>query len=89
MDRQTTQGRPVRGIQGWDLGLEAEIWASKLGFGPQGGDLVLSLGFGPRGWDLVLKDGIWASRLVYGPQGWDLGLEAEIWALRLGFGSRG
>ena len=23
--------------RGWDLGLEVEIWASRLGFGPRGG----------------------------------------------------
>ena len=32
------------------MGLEAGIWASRLGFGPQG-------------WDLDLKAGIWALRL--------------------------
>ena len=36
----------------WDLGLEAGIWASRLGFGPQD-------------WDLGLKTGIWASRLGF------------------------
>ena len=29
------------GPQGWDLGVNAGIWASKLGFGRQGGDLGL------------------------------------------------
>ena len=37
---------------GWDLGLEARIWA-------------LRLGFGPRDWDLGLETGIWASRLGF------------------------
>ena len=54
------------------MGLKAGIWASGLGFGPQG-------------WDLGLKAGIWASRLGLGPQGWDLGFETGIWASRLGF----
>ena len=34
------------------MGLEARIWASRLGFGP-------------RDWDLGLKTGIWASRLGF------------------------
>ena len=38
------------------MGLEARIWALRLGFGPQV-------------WDLGLKAGIWASRLRYGPGG--------------------
>ena len=41
------------------MGLEARIWASRLGFGP-------------RGWDLGLEAGIWASRLEFGPRDWDL-----------------
>ena len=52
------------------MGLEAGIWASRLGFGP-------------RNWDLGLDTGIWASRLGSGPRGWYLGLEAGIWASRL------
>ena len=54
------------------MGLKDVIWASRLGFGPQG-------------WDLGLEAGIWSLRLEYGPQGWDLVLEAVIWASRLGF----
>ena len=34
------------------MGLEARIWASRLGFGP-------------RDWDLGLETGIWASRLGF------------------------
>ena len=44
--------RPESGPPGQDLGLEARIWASRLGFGP-------------RDWDLDLKTGIWASRLGF------------------------
>ena len=58
------------------MGLKAGIWASRLGFGPQG-------------WDLGLKVGFWASRLGLGAQGWDLGLKAGFWASRLGFGPQG
>ena len=46
------------------MGLEAEIWALRLGFGPQGLDLDL------EAW-------IWVSRLGFRPQGRDLGLEAK------------
>ena len=42
------------GLKGWDLGLEADIWA-------------LRLIFKPVGWDLGLKDGIWALRKGFGP----------------------
>ena len=28
------------GSRGWDLGLEAGIWALRMGFGPEGWDLV-------------------------------------------------
>merc|ERR1711911_320238 len=41
-------------LQGWDLSLEARIWASRLGFGAS------RLGFEPRGWDLSLEARIWA-----------------------------
>ena len=34
----------------WDLGLEVGIWASRLGFGPQG-------------WDMGLEAEIWAWKL--------------------------
>ena len=37
----------------WDLGLEVGIWASRLGFGPQG-------------WDMGLEAEIWAWRLGEG-----------------------
>ena len=57
------------------MGLEAKIWASRLGFGPGG----LDLGF--EAW-------IWVSRLGFRPQGWDLGLKARIWAMRRGGGIR-
>ena len=57
------------------MGLEAELWA-------------LRLGFGPRGWDLRLKDGVRASRMGFGPKGWDLGLETRIWVSKLGFEDR-
>ena len=40
------------GPQGWDLGLETGIWASRLEFGP-------------RDWDFGLETGIWASRLGF------------------------
>ena len=73
---------------GWDLGLKAGIWASRLGFGPHGWELGLKagiwawrLGFGPRGWNLGLEAGIWASRVESGPRGWDLGLEAGVMGL--------
>ena len=59
-----------------DLGLMSEIWASGLGFGPQG-------------WDFGLKAGIWPSWLEFGPQGWELSLKAGIWAIRLGSGLQG
>ena len=49
----------------WDLGLKTGIWASRLGFVPQGRN------FG-------LKAGIWTSRLGFGPQGWDPGLKARF-----------
>ena len=50
---------------GWDLDLEAEIWASRLGFRPQD-------------WDLGLQVRIWASRLEFGPRDWDLrGVDGE------------
>ena len=42
------------GLKGWDLGLEADIWA-------------LRLIFKRVGWDLGLKDGIWALRKGFGP----------------------
>ena len=42
------------------MGLEARIWALRLGFGPQD-------------WDLGLEAGIWAWRLRYGPGGWGEG----------------
>ena len=38
---------------GWDLGLEVEIWAPRLGFGP-------------KGLDMSLKAEIWAWRLGEG-----------------------
>ena len=38
------------------MGLEAGIWASRLGFEP-------------RGWDLGLEASIWALMLEYGLQG--------------------
>ena len=41
------------------MGLEARIWALRLGFGPQG-------------WDLGLETVIWAARLEFGPRDWDL-----------------
>ena len=41
------------------MGLEPGIWASRLGFGPQG-------------WNLGLKTGIFTSRLEFRPQDWDL-----------------
>ena len=47
------------------MGLEAKIWALRLGFGPQG-------------LDLGLETGIWASRLEFGPRDWDLrGVDGE------------
>ena len=68
----------ILGLAFW---LEAGIWASRLGFGPQGWDLGLesriwasSLGFGPRGKDLGLEDRTLASKLGFGPRGWDLDL---------------
>ena len=48
--------------RGWDLGLKAGIWASRLGFGP-------------RGWDLSLETEIGASRLGIELRGWDLDLK--------------
>ena len=47
------------------MGLEAGIWA-------------LRLGFGPRDWDLGLETGIWASRLEFGPRDWILSLETGV-----------
>ena len=44
------------------MGHKAEIWASKLIFGPQGWDSGLKAEIWPQGWDL-------ASRLGFGPQG--------------------
>ena len=41
------------------MGLGSEIWALRLGLGPQG-------------WDLGLEAGIWAWRLGFRPGGWDL-----------------
>ena len=41
------------------MGLETEIWAFRLGFGPLGWDFV------PQDWDLGLQTGIWASRLGF------------------------
>ena len=78
------------------MGLEAEIWALRLGFGPQGLDLGLEagiwasrLGFRPQCWDLGIQAGILSSRLRFWPQGWDLGLQVGIWASRLGSGTPG
>ena len=42
------------------MGLGSEIWALRLGFGPQD-------------WDLGLEAEIWASRLRYRPGGWGEG----------------
>ena len=50
------------------MGLEAGIWALRLGFGPQTGIWALRLGFWPKEWDLGLKDRIWTLRLGFGPQ---------------------
>ena len=47
------------------MGLEAGIWTSRLGFGPQD-------------WDLGLMAKIWALRLRFGPGHWDLGLVGGI-----------
>ena len=44
----------------WNLGLEVEIWALRVGFWPQD-------------WDLGLEAGIWASKLSNGPGGWGEG----------------
>ena len=52
----------ILGLAFW---LEAGIWASRLGFGPQG-------------WDSGLESRIWASSLGFGPRSKDLGLEARI-----------
>ena len=42
------------GLQGWDLGLKAGIWASRLGLGPLAQMITLPfLGSGPEG-DKVL-----------------------------------
>ena len=57
---------------GWDLSLEAWIWAWRLGF-----EL--------HDWDMSFMTGIWASMLGFELQCWDLSLEAGIWASRLGF----
>ena len=57
------------------MGLEAEIFAWRLGFGP-------------GGWGLGLEAGFWAWRLGFGPGGWDLGLVAGIWASRLVLSSK-
>ena len=40
------------GLHGWDLGLQARIWA-------------LRLVFGPRDWDLGLETRIWVSKLGF------------------------
>ena len=42
-----------------NLGIEAESWASRIEFGPQG-------------WSLGLGTGILALRLDFGPRDWDL-----------------
>ena len=57
--------KPKSGSLGWDLDLEAEIWATRLGF-----ELP--------GWDIGLETRIWASRLGLGSRDWDLGLETVI-----------
>ena len=67
------------------MGLKARIWASRMGFGPQGWDLGLKAGFGPQSWDLGLKAGVWFFCLGFEPQGRDLDLKAGIWATRLGY----
>ena len=59
------------GPEGWDLGLKAGIWASRLRFGPQG-------------WVFGLKAGIWASRLEFEPQAWNLNLNARNLGLKAG-----
>ena len=46
------------------MGLEARIWA-------------LRLGFGPRDWDLDLETGIWASRLGF-EGGYEGGIVAKV-----------
>ena len=48
------------GPPGWDLDLEARIWASRLGFGLQD-------------WDLGFETGIWASRMGFEGGGWEEG----------------
>ena len=48
------------GPLGWNLGLKARIWASRVEFG--------SLGL-----DIGLTARIWASGLEFWPQSWDLG----------------
>ena len=53
------------GSQGWDIGLEAGIWASGLDFVLEARIWALRLGFGLSGWDLGLRAGIWASRLGF------------------------
>ena len=61
------------GPQGWDLCLEAEIWALRLRFGPRRSDLSLGHGIWASRMEIGCEAGIWASRLVSGPVDWDLG----------------
>ena len=75
------------------MGLEARIWALRLGFGPQDWKLGLKSGnwatrleIWPQDWKLGLETGNWASRLEIGPQDWKLGLETGNWASRLEMG---
>ena len=63
------------GPQGRDLFEQTRIWASRLGFGLEGGIWASKLGFEPLGWnlskgkDLSSKAGIWVSRLGFGELG--------------------
>ena len=53
------------------MSLEVGIWASRLGFEPQG-------------WDLRIQARIWALRLEFGPRDYVLGLKTRILAPRPG-----
>ena len=43
--------RLIFGPQGWDLGLQAKIWAWRLGLGLKAGVWASSLELGPEDWD--------------------------------------
>ena len=58
-------------LQGWDLGLEVDYWASGWDLGLKAG-ILAKLIFGLRGWDFGLGAGVLALGLRFSPPGWEM-----------------